>query len=153
MWDYLFDPKSQQSPSNKESPCKLIFIPRRHMLYWDSLHCVLAHALREAQLATYYSSSPRLQIRLTWSRTLLLISRAQLSFIGTLLCLFVSWKLSRFYPPSDKSSSLLARQSSSLLIWEDHIVNWGHSSSLCWIATRLTWSTWSMVISLESFLL
>jgi len=74
------------------------------MIYRDSLHSVSTHTLREAQLAAYYSSSPCLQARLTWSRTLLSISRAQLSFTGTLLCLFAPWELSRFYPPSDKES-------------------------------------------------
>jgi len=133
---------------NKESLCKLIITHGRHMLYQDSFHCVSAHVLREAQLAAYDYSLPRLQARLTWSRTLLSISRAQLSFTETLLRLSAPCELSRFCPPSDKESGphckmifltphARASRSSSLLIQEDHMLNRGHSSSLCWKTTFL----------------
>jgi len=52
MGDYLFAQIPTIPLSNKESPCKLIFTPERHMFYRDrdSLHCIEAHALREAGL-------------------------------------------------------------------------------------------------------
>jgi len=80
--------------SNKEFPSKLIFTHERSSSHLKDI-CTIeilftalqAHAWREAQLAAYYSSSPRLRAHLTWSRTPLPISRAQLALQG-LYCAF-----------------------------------------------------------------
>ena len=72
-------PKSQQSLSpTKSLPVSSSSYLEDIYALRDSLHCVSAHILREAPLAAYYSSSLLLQARLTWSRTLLSILRAQL---------------------------------------------------------------------------
>jgi len=102
-------------PLNKESPCKLIFTPGRPSSHLEDI-CSMLHALREAQLAGYYSSSLRLPARLTWSRIPLPISRVQLALQEPLLRLFCALGIEQVLsPPQTKSLSLPASRSSSLL--------------------------------------
>ena len=132
--------------SNKEFLCKLIFTTETPSSHLKDI-CSIEFLFIVLVIA-----------RLTWSITCSLSSSLRLldtSYLAnlesstnstrTLLRLFAPWESSRFYPPRTKSLGSPASQSSSLLIREDHMLNRGHSSSLRWRATCLTWSAWSMV--------
>ena len=116
MWDYLFDPNSNNSPLEQRvflqahlHTWKTIFTPGRHMLHRDPLHCVgdrtpyVKHSL-QSHLFTGFAGHVLREAGL-----LLSILRAQLALHGLLLRLFCSLGIEQVLSsPQTKSLGLTA---------------------------------------------
>jgi len=166
MWNYLFNPNFQESPSRtKRSPCKLIFTPERLSSHLEDICSIeiLFIALVIARL-TWYAAFPLhgvCKTRLRWIRIPLPISRAKLAFRGSFYCAFLCPENWTYLSPQNKCKLIPHSSSEKIMcsievnylhcVERQHIL---HEESGALLFTALdntfTWSTWSMVTSFES---